>query len=230
MEASSQEVDRMIKRTDLFIDRVVMMLHKGKKKGSVLPGTEISERELKSYDSDVHELIVKLLQTDSIPEEKWISPMKYASRYGESSKRTEWTWLERFKESLMETKSLLKLYQEDRSGSGNTYNVEIKDSEGFVLNFDRSTAIVEIGNKLSDDQLATLAFELGQLRAALKQKAVTAEEDMQVALIAAAEIAAKKKDKKGMVENLKKVGAWVFKIATEIGVATAGTVLGEMLK
>ena len=71
--------------------------------------------------------------------------------------------------------------------------------------------------------LATLASELKTLRAALREKASDKEHYESLGEVVAAEKAATEGNGPGALEHLKKVGAWVWDVATKIGVGVAIT-------
>jgi hypothetical protein len=69
--------------------------------------------------------------------------------------------------------------------------------------------------------LKILAEELAKLRQKLKEETTDAQNDLEIGEFAAAEIAAKKGDKKTVMEHLSRVGKWTLERATDIGVAVA---------
>jgi hypothetical protein len=80
----------------------------------------------------------------------------------------------------------------------------------------------QIWNELSKEtDLPQLAEQLATLRAAMKKKAVTAEEDSAVGVVANAETAARQNDGKTAMEHMSKVGKWTLDVATKIGVPIA---------
>jgi hypothetical protein len=66
-----------------------------------------------------------------------------------------------------------------------------------------------------------LAEELGRLRAAMKREATAPEQDVAVAEVARAEIAAKEGNTQQALQHLKAAGTWAFDVATKIGVGVA---------
>jgi hypothetical protein len=69
--------------------------------------------------------------------------------------------------------------------------------------------------------LDALASELARLRPALKEAAVSAEEDVAIGEVALAEVAAKQKDGPKVLMHLKNAGKWVLGVAEKIGVDVA---------
>jgi hypothetical protein len=77
--------------------------------------------------------------------------------------------------------------------------------------------------------LDKLAAELVELRAALRQKAQTVEEDKAVAVVAEAESEARKGNGPGALEKLARAGSWVLGVAKDIGVSLAAEALKKSL-
>lgn len=77
--------------------------------------------------------------------------------------------------------------------------------------------------------LDALASELAELRASLRQKAQTVEEDKAVASVAEAEAEARKGNRPGALEMLARAGNWVLGVAKEIGVKLATEALKKSL-
>jgi hypothetical protein len=69
--------------------------------------------------------------------------------------------------------------------------------------------------------LATLAEELGRLRAAARQEATEGEHDVALGGIAQAESAAKKADVTSVLRHLATAGKWALDVATRIGASVA---------
>jgi len=67
------------------------------------------------------------------------------------------------------------------------------------------------------------------LRASLRQKAQTVEEDKAVASVAEAESEARKGNGTGMLEKLAQAGTWVLGVAKEIGLSLATEALKKSL-
>lgn len=74
-----------------------------------------------------------------------------------------------------------------------------------------------------------LADELALLREAMRSQADSLEKDMAVGSVAAAEMAARSGNEKGMFDHLKSAGSWAFDVATKIGVGIAIAVLKDRL-
>jgi hypothetical protein len=87
--------------------------------------------------------------------------------------------------------------------------------------------ITETANKID---LKQLAADLSLLRAAMKkEQATTAEQDLAIGSVAAAEAAAAKGDGPGALQHLKAAGKWAFDVATHIGASLAAAALKGLL-
>ena len=87
--------------------------------------------------------------------------------------------------------------------------------------------ITETANKID---LKQLAADLSLLRAAMKkEQETTAEQDLAIGSVAAAEAAAAKGDGPGALQHLKAAGKWAFDVATHIGASLAAAALKELL-
>lgn len=73
----------------------------------------------------------------------------------------------------------------------------------------------------SDVDLVALAAEFEQLRRGLREESETADRDVAVGQIAAAESAAQKGDQAGVMAALRSTGKWVLSVAEKIGVGLA---------
>jgi hypothetical protein len=83
--------------------------------------------------------------------------------------------------------------------------------------------ITETANKID---LKQLAADLSLLRAAMKkEEGTTAEQDLAIGSVAAAEAAAAKGDGPGALQHLKAAGKWAFDVATNIGASVAAAAL-----
>jgi len=211
------------------MERAALMLHTGKRGEPFPPNTEFSELELKSYESSLLALAVKLLRTPEIPENIWIPPIRYSYKYVEGEKRTKWTWLERFYNGLSASKEFFNSFISDVP-TYESYKIEVKDSTGVAISLNNSTSSVDLINSLNSNELDAIANELQTLREALKAESKTADDDIAIAHVALAENAAKNNDKKGIIENLKKAGTWVFDVATKIGVSVTSKLIGDLIK
>ena len=80
-----------------------------------------------------------------------------------------------------------------------------------------------------DFDLQALASELAQLRKAMREQATSAEHDIAVGEVAAAEAATTKGDGPTVLGHLKKAGEWAFEVATKIGVSVATAALKTSL-
>jgi hypothetical protein len=84
-------------------------------------------------------------------------------------------------------------------------------------------------NELGPDvDLTKLSEDLARVRLKLQEQAaqtITAEQQAEIGQVASAEIAAKKGDRKGVVQFLKTSGKWAFDAATEIGTDLAAEVI-----
>jgi hypothetical protein len=70
---------------------------------------------------------------------------------------------------------------------------------------------------LPSQDTAELARELALLRAELKARATEPEQDLEIAEIAAAQVAAQKNDGPTALKHLAKAGKWALDVATTIG-------------
>ncbi|NKM68575.1 hypothetical protein [Rhizobium laguerreae] len=77
--------------------------------------------------------------------------------------------------------------------------------------------------------LKTLADELSKLRSALKEQALTSEEDAAIGEIAKAESAAKNNDGPKALAHLKAAGNWALGVAEKIGVGVATSAIKTAL-
>lgn len=75
--------------------------------------------------------------------------------------------------------------------------------------------------------LSKLAEELSAIRKAMRAESSTAEQDVQLGLIAAAETAAKSGDGPGVFGVLSKVGPWAIEAATKIGAGLAVAIISK---
>ena len=85
---------------------------------------------------------------------------------------------------------------------------------------------IELSETLDSEQLAD---ELRRLRLALKTRAATPEEDLAVAEIAAAELAAGVGDGVGALKRLANAGVWALNAAKDIGVGVAAAAIQAAL-
>lgn len=226
---TNKEIKIALNQIELFLKRGNLMLFTGKKGQAFPPDLEYSELELKSLETTLDHLVIKLLNTSSIPENIWISPVRYAYKGIGSSKTRRWTWLEQFVEGLKVSREFLKsyLYMDSETKS---INIQFENSTGVAIAIGNSQSIVEIENSLNSEDMASLAEELSQLREKLKEESKTAEQDIEVSKIAQAEISAKNGDKSETIKHLKSVGKWVFDTATKIGISITSKLLTELIK
>jgi hypothetical protein len=77
--------------------------------------------------------------------------------------------------------------------------------------------------------LGALARELASLRSAMRNEATTAEHDVAIGAVAAAEVAANKGDGPAALVKLREAGKWALQVATAIGVAVAAAALKTAL-
>ena len=85
----------------------------------------------------------------------------------------------------------------------------------------------QVWNQSSDQvgDLVKLADELGQLRAALRQRARTAEEDSAIGAVAQAEVAAEKGEGPKALEHLNMAGKWALDVAKSTGATVAAAAI-----
>lgn len=77
--------------------------------------------------------------------------------------------------------------------------------------------------------LSTLAVELQSLRAALRERATTPDEDVAVAAVAQAMVAAEDGSDKDVQSHLKQAGRWALGVATTIGTTVAAGAIRSAL-
>ncbi|MFL6124815.1 hypothetical protein [Actinophytocola sp.] len=97
------------------------------------------------------------------------------------------------------------------SRSGDTVGAKGDGAQGIVM-----SSWLPPGSSLQD-----LQAELRALRIALRDKSDTPEQDMAIAAVAEAEIAAGKNNEKALKAALKKGGKWVLDTAKDIGLEVA---------
>jgi hypothetical protein len=81
----------------------------------------------------------------------------------------------------------------------------------------------------SEIDLSLLARELSTLRQSLKKEADTADQDIAVGEVAAAESAAAKGDGPSVLQHLKNAGKWVLDGAIRLGLDVARNALARAL-
>jgi hypothetical protein len=79
-------------------------------------------------------------------------------------------------------------------------------------------------------QLPSVAEDLARLRTELKSRAKSPEEDMAIAPVAAAELAARRGDGPGMLKHLGECTRWALGVAKEIGVDIAASAICKAMK
>lgn len=221
----NQEIAGKIDLLNLFLERTSTMLIMGKQGVSPFPlGVEFNEQELKSLDNSLRILVAKILGQAEIDESVFFAPMAYAYRYGFGF--TKWSWLEKFHEGLFNSKRFLMTHLTQEIPSNVTIHIS---GPGAIVGINE-IGILTNNFGLEDGDLSQLAEELIRLRGAMKlESQASPEEDIAVAAVAAAEIAAQRGDKLGILQHLKEAGKWAFKVATEIGVSVAASVIEGQL-
>ena len=220
----NSEIRIALNRIDSLIERAVVMLPRIKEGRSLPQGYEFHDSELKNLDNDLKDLVRKLLKKSQISEDTWIAPVDFAYKHKITSR---WSWLKHFIDGLNLSKSFLKNFISEDSGD-TIYN--IKNSSGvFIKSENINLSNVEIVNNLNDEKMATLAIELSLLRMEMKKFTTTPEQDIEIATIANAEIAAKQEDKQKLISILKNAGKWTLDVATKIGVSLATEVLKKSI-
>lgn len=104
---------------------------------------------------------------------------------------------------------------------------EVRGAAGAVGRGARAdnVTIKQVWNELDNQNSAELAAELSRLRAEMKLEAKTPEQDLAVAEVARAELAAENGDGPGALEHLAGAGKWALGIATTIGTAVAAAAI-----
>jgi hypothetical protein len=77
--------------------------------------------------------------------------------------------------------------------------------------------------------LDDLAKELSLLRKHMRGKAITADHDVAIGAVAAAQKSAAENDGQGVLQNLSKAGRWALQCAHDIGVEVAAAAMGKSL-
>ncbi|TCM35130.1 hypothetical protein EV648_12523 [Kribbella sp. VKM Ac-2568] len=109
--------------------------------------------------------------------------------------------------------------------SRDVYNVSGQaGAVGPKASAERNTFNQFVGG-MDEGELAQLATELSQLRLTMRESAKSAEEDMAVAEVAQAEVAAAAGDTATVERHLAKAGKWALSTATAIGVALAAAAI-----
>lgn len=111
--------------------------------------------------------------------------------------------------------------------TGDTYNVEQAGAVGKNASAPNATFIKGSGQPSVD--LQTLSRELDELRAALRERPSSPENDLALAEVSRASIAAKEGDQEGVVSHLRAAGKWAWEAANNIGAAIAATVIAKAL-
>jgi len=83
--------------------------------------------------------------------------------------------------------------------------------------------------ELGQIDLQNLAGELATLRRAMRLAAVKPEHDISIGQVAAAEIAAQKRDVCSVVRQLTGAGKWAFDVATKTGVSVASEAMKKVM-
>ncbi|MFF5005208.1 hypothetical protein ACFY3G_20600 [Streptomyces phaeochromogenes] len=110
------------------------------------------------------------------------------------------------------------------SNESSKYDVGgIHNPSGPVAVGDHSAAAAN--NFFSDHSVAELEDELRQLRERLVSEASEPEHYKAIAEVSAAEEAARRGDRRGIFESLKRAGAWVLDVASEVGATLATAAL-----
>lgn len=221
------EILSLIHRINSFLERASVLLVLGKQNKELPQELQFNEQELKNLDNALILLATKLLHNPSIDENVWMPPVAFAFRF--STRKTEWSWLESFHQGLSMSKTFFTSYL-PLDNSSATFNVRVESSSGFVIGNHNNLQDVIFNQGLSQQDMIKLADELSTLRAEMKSKSQTPEEDIAIASIASAEIAARKGDKTNVLENLKNAGKWAFDVATNIGVSIAAKAIEQLIK
>jgi hypothetical protein len=107
---------------------------------------------------------------------------------------------------------------------GDTYNARGVGAVGPSANASNFT-INQTWQNLQNHDTRLLARDLVLLRAELKKQAVDAEQDITVAGVAAAQLAAQKGDGPAAISHLARVGKWALDVATSIGATVAAAAI-----
>ena len=211
------EIGSQINGINFFLERATSILILGKRNQEFPRGLEFNEYELKSLDNSLTLLVAKLLRNTQIDKSIFMTPVTFAYRHGYAG--TQWSWLESFFQGLTISKNFINLHQ-PIDNSPITYNVNVNSSSGFVIGHGNLHDVIS-NEGFSAKDMIILADELSLLRSEIKNESKSAEQDIDVASIAAAEISARKGDKSGVLAHLKSAGNWAFDVATKIGISVA---------
>jgi hypothetical protein len=107
---------------------------------------------------------------------------------------------------------------------GDTYNVQGAGAVGPHANVSHVT-ITQSWQSLENQDTRLLARELAVLRAELKVRATSAEQDLATGEVASAQLAAEKGDGPSAMAHLARVGRWALDVATTIGTTVASAAI-----
>jgi hypothetical protein len=105
--------------------------------------------------------------------------------------------------------------------SGDSYNISGQAGAVGPGSQAANNTFNQVVGQMSPDEFGSLAVELGRLRSSMRSAASTPEEDMAVAEIARAEVAANSGDTAEMGDALSKAGKWALATANSLGVGLA---------
>ncbi|MBZ5788733.1 hypothetical protein K8353_01290 [Burkholderia contaminans] len=221
-----------IARHDDFIRRAVRMLA-ADARGDPLPEDALfHEEELKALDASLSDTAVDLAGA-FVPEEVWVPPVRFAYRHGFG--KPGMGWVKEFHAGLLISKRYFEALLPKFAPNvhyGDTMHVGVA---GVVLGpkataGDISLRDSQIAGELRACDLNSLADDLDHLRSAMKAEAVTAEQDVEVAKVASAGLAARNGDVQSVIGHLAGVGRWCLdvaaKVAPELATATLKAMLG----
>ena len=176
-------------------------------------------------------LACKLLKVPHVSTNLWYPPVDYAYKSViDQEIKTKWTWLEKFYDGLKNTKEFFASFLVDTANT-KEYNIQIENSTGVIVSIENTGSPIQLINSLTENEFELFKDELKRLRESLKVESdKTMESDLSIGYVAAAEIAAKNKDKEAIISNLRKAGNWVFDTASKIGVSVASKVISEIIK
>lgn len=221
----NSEIEAQINILDQCLERVSSMLVLGKQGEPFLIGMEFHESELKALDNNLRVLVARILKRPDVEESVWLPPVAFAYRYGQPS-RSQWSWLESFYRGLSNSKSFLLSHLKSND-SPNTYNINVKGDNAIIGINSRISAN---NNSTSSETALHLMAQIELLRVEMRKATGTSpEEDIAIATVAAAEVAARNGDNAGAMLHLKKAGQWAFDVATKIGVSVVAKMIEGQL-
>lgn len=211
-----------LERHEAYLGRAARMLSAGARGDELPPDALFHEEELKSLQKELQDLAVELTGQECLQREVWEDPVSFAYHHGYLTKdQDELTWLRDFHRGLAVSKRFFQAFVRHTGAvhHGDIYHV----NRGIVVT--GHARVRDVTLNASDHDCDALAMELATLRNAMRNESKTAEDDIDVARVAEAEIAARDGNLDGAMAHLKDVGKWCVDLAAKIGVDVATAAL-----